>query len=54
MTEPLVDRDGVYLETPEDVMEEIGRLVAEGYKHGQLGNGDGSTSAWSLEVSTWK
>jgi len=45
------------IEIPEairdEVLEEIGRTIADGNTSGQLSNGDGSTTAWELKGETW-
>ena len=40
------------METPEIALEEIGRLILEGYTSGRLDN-EQSVTSWSLTTETW-
>jgi hypothetical protein len=41
-------------EITDDDLEELVRLVKEGYTSGLLDNGEGKHIAWTLEMNVWQ
>lgn len=42
------------METPDDAIIEIARLIVDGYTSGRLDAEDGTLTAWELKLETWK
>jgi hypothetical protein len=42
------------IEITEYDMEQIGKLVAEGYTNGRLDDSDGKKIAWEIKMNAWQ